>query len=91
MVTGTHLTQPPGRHLGRETRRLRELSILDTRILRRALVETVTKLDPRVMWRNPVMFVVYIGSIWTTVLVIRDAPRSATADNVFAGLVLRGT
>ena len=26
------------------------------------------KLDPRVQWRNPVMFVVYIGSILTTVL-----------------------
>ena len=26
------------------------------------------KLDPRVQWRNPVMFVVYIGAILTTVL-----------------------
>jgi K+-transporting ATPase ATPase B chain len=28
----------------------------------------LAKLDPRVQWRNPVMFVVYIGSILTTLL-----------------------
>ena len=31
-----------------------------------AVVDSVRKLDPRVQWRNPVMFVVYIGSILTT-------------------------
>ena len=33
-----------------------------------AIVESLRKLDPRVQWRNPVMFVVYIGSILTTAL-----------------------
>jgi K+-transporting ATPase ATPase B chain len=28
----------------------------------------VAKLSPRVQWRNPVMFIVYIGSIMTTLL-----------------------
>jgi potassium-transporting ATPase ATP-binding subunit len=31
-----------------------------------AVIDSVRKLDPRVQWRNPVMFVVYIGSILTT-------------------------
>jgi K+-transporting ATPase ATPase B chain len=31
-----------------------------------AIVDSVRKLDPRVQWHNPVMFVVYIGSILTT-------------------------
>ncbi len=33
-----------------------------------ALIDALRKLDPRVQWRNPVMFVVYIGSILTTAL-----------------------
>jgi potassium-transporting ATPase ATP-binding subunit len=32
------------------------------------LVESLKKLDPRVQWRNPVMFVVYVGTIVTAVL-----------------------
>jgi len=31
----------------------------------------VRKLDPRVQWRNPVMFVVYIGTILTAVLLVQ--------------------
>ena len=34
-----------------------------------AIKDSFKKLDPRVQWRNPVMFVVYIGSIITTILV----------------------
>ena len=36
-----------------------------------AVVEAFRKLDPRVQWRNPVMFVVYVGSCLTTVLWIQ--------------------
>ena len=42
----TQTAVPPGRHLGRETRRLRELSILDPRIVRRAVIDALLKLDP---------------------------------------------
>ncbi|HYB64551.1 MAG TPA: potassium-transporting ATPase subunit KdpB, partial [Steroidobacteraceae bacterium] len=42
--------------------------LFDRRLLGPALIDSLTKLDPRVQWRNPVMFVVYIGSILTTVL-----------------------
>jgi len=35
----------------------------------------VRKLDPRVQWRNPVMFVVYVGSILTTLLWRRPGRR----------------
>ncbi|QZN96814.1 potassium-transporting ATPase subunit KdpB [Symbiopectobacterium purcellii] len=37
---------------------------------RAALVESLTKLSPRVQYRNPVMFVVYLGSILTTLLAV---------------------
>jgi K+-transporting ATPase ATPase B chain len=43
-------------------------SLFDGPILRRAAVDAVRKLDPRVQVRNPVMFVVLVGSVLTTVL-----------------------
>jgi potassium-transporting ATPase ATP-binding subunit len=46
----------------------RKLALFDRALLAPALIDSLTKLDPRVQWRNPVMFVVYIGSILTTVL-----------------------
>jgi K+-transporting ATPase ATPase B chain len=42
-------------------------SLFDPAILRPALWESVRKLDPRVQVRNPVMFVVEIGALITTV------------------------
>ena len=41
--------------------------MIDSAILRRALLGSVRKLDPRHMWRNPVMFVVEIGAVFTTI------------------------
>ena len=42
--------------------------LLDPALLKPAIVASFAKLSPRVQWRNPVMFVVYIGSILTTLL-----------------------
>ncbi|RYF66145.1 MAG: K(+)-transporting ATPase subunit B, partial [Comamonadaceae bacterium] len=44
------------------------LSLLDATLVRPALWGAFTKLSPMVQWHNPVMFVVYIGSIATTLL-----------------------
>ncbi len=43
-------------------------SLFDPALTRAALVDSVRKLDPRTQWRNPVMFVVYLGSGLTTAL-----------------------
>ena len=43
-------------------------SLLDPALIKPAIVSAFGKLSPRVQWRNPVMFVVYVGSIITTVL-----------------------
>ncbi|MGD0515276.1 MAG: potassium-transporting ATPase subunit KdpB [Terriglobales bacterium] len=48
-------------------------SIWDMKIVRRALLDSLVKLDPRNMMKNPVMFVVEVGSVATTILLIRDA------------------
>src|ERR1022692_4048013 len=45
----------------------RAISLFRPDIVRRALINSVVKLDPRVQIRNPVMFVVEIGAVITTV------------------------
>jgi len=45
-----------------------QLALLDRKLLGPALVETFKKLDPRIQARNPVMFVVYVGTIATALL-----------------------
>ncbi|MBU1359600.1 MAG: potassium-transporting ATPase subunit KdpB [Gammaproteobacteria bacterium] len=44
------------------------LSLLDGALVRQAMWQALVKLDPRVQLRNPVMFVVYAGSVLTTLL-----------------------
>jgi K+-transporting ATPase ATPase B chain len=46
--------------------------LFDPSIVRRALRDSVAKLDPRHMVRNPVMFVVLVGSVLTTLVLLRD-------------------
>ena len=47
-------------------------SLWDAKILRRALLDAALKLDPRKMMRNPVMFVVEVGSVVTTLLLFHS-------------------
>ena len=68
---------------------VRAVSAWDPAVLRPALAESVRKLDPRVMIRNPVMFVVEIGSVLTTLVWVRDviAPSQAMPPAWFTGQV----
>ncbi len=52
--------------------------MFDGPILRRALVDAVRKLDPRQQFRNPVMFVVAVGALLTTVLVVANVATGRT-------------
>ena len=47
-------------------------AVLDPRLLWGSLPDAVRKLDPRTLWRNPVMFIVEIGALWSTVLAVID-------------------
>ena len=51
----------------------KSVTMLDQAILTTALGQSFRKLDPRVMWRNPVMFVVEVVATLTTILLARDA------------------
>jgi K+-transporting ATPase ATPase B chain len=57
----------------------RKLSMFDRALLGPAVADAFRKLDPRVQWRNPVMFVVYIGSILTTALWVQALGGSGEA------------
>src|SRR5271167_2289801 len=46
--------------------------VWDLKIVRRAIADSFVKLDPRHMMGNPVMFVVEVGSVITTALLLRD-------------------
>jgi K+-transporting ATPase ATPase B chain len=44
--------------------------MLDPKILWRSLPDALRKLNPRTLWRNPVMFIVEVGAAWSTVLAL---------------------
>src|SRR5687768_13482918 len=60
-----------------------KLSLFDRALLKPALTDAFRKLDPRVQWRNPVMFVVYLGSILTTALWVQALAGNGEAPAAF--------
>ena len=75
----------------RELRKGRS-SLTDRSILLPAIADSFRKLDPRLMARNPVMFVVEVGSVITTVIFILDlfngTPGFSGANNeLFVGQI----
>ncbi|HEX3579595.1 MAG TPA: potassium-transporting ATPase subunit KdpB [Thermoanaerobaculia bacterium] len=48
----------------------KKLSLFDSSIMRRALIDSIVKLNPRRMMKNPVMFLVEAGALLTTLLLI---------------------
>jgi potassium-transporting ATPase ATP-binding subunit len=57
--------------------------MFDRALVGPAVVDSFRKLDPRVQWRNPVMFVVYVGSILTTILWFQAALGQGEAPSWF--------
>ena len=49
---------------------IRKKSLADSAILSRAIVDSFRKLEPRTMAKNPVMFVVEVGAVLTTIQLI---------------------
>lgn len=61
-------------------------SLFDPAITRRAALEAFTKLSPRVQLKNPVMFIVSVGAVLSTLVVVRDV-----ASGAFSGFNLQIT
>ena len=62
------------------------LRLMDPALLRPAIASSFSKLTPNVQWRNPVMFVVYLGSILTTLLALQDTPDRSFVIGISAWL-----
>ena len=59
--------------------------LFDPALVKPALLDAVRKLSPRTQWRNPVMFVVWVGSVLTTILGIQALVAQGEAP---AGFIL---
>src|SRR5579859_7148131 len=66
------------------SRGARSRPLFDPEILKRAVRESFVKLNPLLVAKNPVMFVVEVGAALTTGIVIRDAINHAP--DVFFGV-----
>lgn len=65
----------------------KQRAIFEPALVRTALLDAVKKLDPRVQWRNPVMFVVYLGSGLTTLIWLAILSGQTTGNALFTGSV----
>ena len=64
----------------------KKISMWDPSITRQAIVGSFKKLDPRIQIKNPVMFIVEIGSVVTTVIWIQELMGS-NGNPLFTGQV----
>ena len=62
----------------------------DPSLVGEAIVASCAKLDPRVQLRNPVMFAVYLGSIFTTILWVHSLiePSSTESSGFILGVTI---
>ena len=80
-MTATIIPLAGGKHVAKERK------LFDAAIVKGAAKDSFVKLHPRTMARNPVMFVVEVGSVLTTILFFRDLGKSTGSENLFSGLV----
>jgi potassium-transporting ATPase ATP-binding subunit len=66
--------------------RARQISIWDPGIVQQAIIDSFRKLDPRIQIRNPVMFIVEVGSVLTTLIFIQEL-AAGTGRPLFTGQV----
>jgi len=52
--------------------RARSVSIWDPGLIGQAVADSFRKLDPRLQFKNPVMFIVEVGSLVTTIVWIQE-------------------
>ncbi len=57
-------------------------SIYDKKIINRALIDAFIKLNPKTLFKNPVMFVVLIGSIITTIMFFENIVKGYKFENL---------
>lgn len=66
---------------------MQQLSMFDPALVKPALVDALRKLDPRTQIKNPVMFVVYAGGVFTAALWIQGVIGQSDAPVWFIGSI----
>ena len=66
--------------------RARTISIWDPGIVTQAIADSFRKLDPRIQVKNPVMFIVEVGSVLTTIIFVQEL-ASGGGQPLFTGQV----
>src|SRR5712664_510095 len=61
------------------TSQVKAKALTDTKILKTAVLDSFRKLHPRTMVKNPVMFVVEVGALLTSIQLVRDGLHHAGA------------
>jgi K+-transporting ATPase ATPase B chain len=61
----------------------KSLTLLESALIGPAIIDAFKKSNPRAQWRSPVMFVVYIGSIITSLLFLQSLIGQAEAGSGF--------
>src|SRR5579885_3569517 len=62
-------------------------SLWNPALIRPAIRDSFKKLSPTVLWKNPVMFVVEIGSVLTTISFVFDLTHSRGHEALFSGQI----
>lgn len=65
----------------------KQRALFEPALVRTALIDALKKLDPRAQWRNPVMFVVYLGSILTSIIWLAILSGNADGSAAFTGSI----
>lgn len=68
----------------------KQLALFEPTLVVQALKEAVKKLNPQAQWRNPVMFIVWIGSLLTTCISIAMASGAMPGNALFSAVVAVG-
>ncbi|HHU9698922.1 TPA: HAD-IC family P-type ATPase, partial [Escherichia coli] len=65
----------------------KQLALFEPTLVVQALKEAVKKLNPQAQWRNPVMFIVWIGSLLTTCISIAMASDVMPGNALFSAAI----
>lgn len=65
----------------------KQLALFEPVLLVQTLTDAVKKLSPRAQWRNPVMFVVWAGSVLATLLTLAMVTGQIAGSALFTGVI----
>jgi K+-transporting ATPase ATPase B chain len=65
----------------------KQLALFEPSLVRQAIIDAVKKLNPALQWRNPVMFIVWLGSVLTSGLTAAMAMGLLSGNTWFSGAI----